>query len=296
MRIIGLIAVYNEELFIEAILEYHLAQKIELYLIDNESTDGTALIARKYLGHGLIGIESLQRRGLFRLNQILSRKQELAQSLAADWFIHLDADEIHMPPEPGQTLAQAIEDVDSAGYNAVNFLEFTFIPTIESPDHAHPHFQETMCWYYPFLPRSLHRVKAWKKQPGPVDLVSRSGHFVAFQKQFIYPVPFQMRHYQFLSVAHAIQKYALRRHPAKELAKGKHGWREQLDPVTVRLPSCSQLHEVKDNSRLDFSRPRSVHFLDNRIARQPNRLPGIRIRDYNPVKRLLQRLVTKISK
>lgn len=268
MRIIGLLATYNEELVIEACLEHHLAQGIELYLLDNGSTDGTVSLARPYLGHGLINIEPIKRDSLFNLPKILDRKQELAATLAADWFIHLDADEQRLPPEPSQTLAQALAVVDAAGYNAVNFLEFTFIPTLEAPDHAHTHFQETMHWYYPFLPWLLHRVNAWQKQPAPVDLTSRSGHVVVFPGQFIYPIPFQMRHYQFLSVAHAIQKYAHRRHPTEALAKGKHGWREQLDPASIRLPSCAQLHEVEDDGRLDFAHPRSVHFLDNRRAGQ----------------------------
>ena len=263
MRIIGILAAHNEELFIESCLKHHLDQGIELYLVDNESTDGTVTIAQKYLGQGLVGIESLPRRGVFDWSAVLRRKQELASTLDADWFMHLDADEMRLPPEAGQTLAQAIETVDQARYNAVNFLEFTFIPTLESPDHAHPHFKETMRWYYPFLPRLLHRVNAWKKQPAPVDLVKYGGHFVKFPQQFIYPVSFHMRHYQFLSVAHAEIKYAHRRYSLRELAQGKHGWREQLDTTKIRLPSRYQLNEVKNDSELDFSHPRSIHFIDN---------------------------------
>jgi len=266
MRIVGIVATYNEELVIAACLEHHIAQGIEIYLIDNDSEDRTVDIAEGYLGRGLIGIESLPRRGLFELAAQLARKQELARELDADWLVHLDADEMRLAPDNDRTLAEAMAEADAAGYNAVNFLEFTFVPTVESPDHEHPRFRETMRWYYPFLPKSLHQVNAWKKQPVPVDLTTGSGHFVRFPGQFIHPLPFRMRHYQFLSVPHAIRKYSRRRHPPRELAEGKQGWRERLDPASIRLPSRSQLHEMIDGDRLDFSQPRSAHFLDNRAA------------------------------
>lgn len=290
MRIIGVVATYNEELAIAACLEHHIAQGIELYLLDNESTDHTVAIAQTFLGRGLLGIESVVRRqSQFDLNRLLTRKQELAFLLDADWFIHLDADEMRLAPDGDQNLAQAIGAADAAGYNAINFLEFTFIPTVESPDHAHGNFKATMRWYYPFLPQSLHRVNGWKKQPQPVDLVSRSGHFVSFPGQFIYPLPFRMCHYQFLSVDHAIQKYAQRRHPAAELAQGKHGWREQLDPASIRLPAESELHELKEVDCLDFSHPRAVHFLDNRT-----RNPEIGFEGNNPQYAYLLKLPASI--
>lgn len=264
MRVVGILAAYNEEPVIRACLEHHITQGIELYLIDNGSTDRTVVIAQEYLGQGLMGIEAFPRKGLYEWSRLLLRKQQLAASLEADWFIHLDADEMRLGPDQSQILVGAIETADKAGYNAINFLEFTFVPTIEAPDHAHPDFQKTMRWYYPFLPRSLHRVNGWKKQPQPVDLVTNSGHFVAFPKQFIYPFPFRMRHYQFLSFEHAVQKYARRRHPDEELTRGMHGWREQLDPASIRLPSQTELHELGDDGRLDCANPRSRHFLDNR--------------------------------
>ena len=76
------------------------------------------------------------------------------RELAADWFLHLDADEIPLPPHSaGETLREALAEADAAGYNAVEFAEFTFVPTRESPDHDHPDFRRTMRWYYPFAPR-----------------------------------------------------------------------------------------------------------------------------------------------
>ena len=64
--------------------------------------------------------------------------------------MHLDCDEMRLPPRPDTTLAEAFAELDADGYNAVNFNEFTFIPTQEAPDHDHPRFQETMRRYYPY--------------------------------------------------------------------------------------------------------------------------------------------------
>ena len=105
LRIVAIIAAYNEERFIGVCLEHLFANGVEAYLCDNESTDRTLEIARTYLGRGLRGIETLPRDGTYRWTQILARKQQLADELSADWFLHLDPDEILQSPVPGQTLA-----------------------------------------------------------------------------------------------------------------------------------------------------------------------------------------------
>jgi hypothetical protein len=297
MRILGLIAAYNEEPVLEACIRHYRAQGVELYLIDNQSNDRTLEIAHAYLGQGVAGVESMPRYGVHDWEKLLRRKQELAHSLEADWFIHLDPDEFRFGPDPAQTLAESLARVDAAGYNTVNFVEFTFVPTRENPEHEHPNFQETMRWYYPFVNRPLARVNAWKKQPQPVDLISHSGHFVHFPNQFIYPLPFEMRHYQFLSIAHAIRKYAQRRHPAAALARGMHGWREQLDPASIRLPSQDELNELDSQGRVDFSHPRAMHILDNRNAKNGAKHPTAKTpADLTrvPARQLLRALAQKI--
>src|SRR5581483_4426071 len=162
--IVAILAAYNEERFIAGCLENLFANGLEAYLCDNESTDRTVAIAQAYLGHGLRGIETIPRDGTYRWKQILMRKEQLAATLNADWFLHVDPDEILQSPRPGETLAAAITAADGAGYSAIEFHELTFVPTREDPDHDHPRFRETMRWYYPFAPRPLHHVIAWKRQ------------------------------------------------------------------------------------------------------------------------------------
>lgn len=268
-RVVAIIAAFNEERFIGGCLEHLFANDVEVYLCDNESTDRTVEIATSYLGRGLRGIETLPRDGTYRWRQILARKQQLAAELDADWFLHLDADEIPQSPCPDQTLAEALAEADRAGYNAVDFHELTFVATREAPDHDHPDFRRTMRWYYPFAPGPLHLVRAWKQQP-TVDLVSTGGHQARFRGRRISPQPLFLRHYLILSREHMLRKYVRRRYDAGEVRKGWHGWRAKLTPDDIDLPSQVQLRFTGGDADLDASSPRRQHFIEwPAIHREP---------------------------
>lgn len=259
MRVVAILATYNEERFIGPCLEHLFAQGVDVYLIDNESSDRTVEIARAYLGRGLIAVETLRRREFSDLRSRLRRKEDLTLTLDADWFMHVDADEIRLPPHSGTTIAQALEEVEAEGYNAVNFLEFTFLPTRESPDHDHPEFHRTMRWYYPFLPAFPHRLNAWKRQAVRVDLASHAGHRVDFPGLRMYPRSFPMRHYLFLSLSHAIRKYVRARYDPLAVQSGWHGWRARLRADTIRLPSQNELRAYVSDDELDPSDPVTSH-------------------------------------
>ncbi len=74
-----MLQVYNERRFLPGCIEHLREQGIEVYVIDNESTDDTLEIAQRYLGRGVIGIESLPRAGCFALRVQCKRQEELAQ-------------------------------------------------------------------------------------------------------------------------------------------------------------------------------------------------------------------------
>jgi glycosyltransferase involved in cell wall biosynthesis len=271
VRIIAILATYNEERFIAGCLEHLFQQGAEVYLIDNSSTDQTVAIAERYIGLGLIGIETFPRDGVYKWRPLLERKEQLAATLQADWFMHIDADEMHLPPRSDYTLAQAFAKVEAQGYNAVNFLEFTFIPTRESPDHDHPDFQKTMCWYYPFLPTYPNAIRAWKHQPVSVELAWSGGHQVRFPGLRMYPESFRFRHYLFLSVPHAIRKYINKRYNSTEAKAGWHGWRAELKPEMIKLPKQAELRTYISDDYLDASNPHTRHYLDPhpRLSRVP---------------------------
>lgn len=259
MRVVAVLATYNEERFIAGCLEHLIGQGVEVYLVDNSSTDTTLEIAERYLGRGLIEIEELPRAGVFDLSAQLERKEQIFATLDADWFMHLDADEVRLPPRSNRTLAQAFAEVEREGYNAVNFLEFAFVPTLEDPDHDHPNFWKTMRWYYPFLPWFPHRLNAWKRQPDGEELVWSAGHRVRFPGLRMYPESFKMRHYLFLSMPHALEKYVGTRFAAAELRKGWHRRRAALTSENIRLPSQTELRQYASDDQLDPSDPWTRH-------------------------------------
>jgi glycosyltransferase involved in cell wall biosynthesis len=267
VKIVAILQTYNEQRFVGGCLDHLAEHGISAYLVDNESTDDTVAIAERRLAHNLVGIETLARDGHFALHKQLARKEELAQSLDADWLIHQDADERRVAPDLGCSLAQAIEQMDEAGFNAVNFLEFTFVPTREAPDHDHPDYVETMRSYYPFLPSFPHRLNAWKRQDGPVDLTRSGGHVVSFAGLRMAPRSMYARHYLFLSVAHASRKFGPERYAPDEVAGGWHGWRLHVTPSTLELPSEHDLRVYTADHLLDPSDPNTRHAAD--VSGQP---------------------------
>ena len=264
MRVVALLATHNERRFVGSCLEHLFEQGVDSYLIDNESTDETLDIAERYRGRGLIGIETLPREGgVFSLRRQLRRKEELARMLEADWFIHLDADELRLPPPGSRTLAEALEAVDAQGYNAVNFTELCFLPTRESPEHDHADYRQTLRTYYPLVPDFPHRLNAWKAGP-EVDLSSKAGHRIRFRGLRMYPDSYLMKHYLFLSRAHAIEKFGGRSFDRGEVAAGWHGWRAEFSPDRFELPPASELRTTSSDADLDSSNPSRYHYLDDR--------------------------------
>jgi glycosyltransferase involved in cell wall biosynthesis len=260
MRVLAILATHNERRFIAGCLDHLSGQGVDVYLIDNGSTDETVAIAERFLGRGLAGIEHFPRAGIFEWQSLLRRKEELSAELDADWFVHVDADEIRLPPRSGQTLREKIAEVDSEGWNAIDFMEFTFIPTRENQDNDHAHFRRTMRHYYPFAPFTPHRLTAWKRQPAQVELAWSAGHLVRFPGLRVYPEQFRMRHYLFLSVGHFLEKYGQRVFSGKELELGWHGWRADFDAFKIALPSQDEMRIWTSDDDLDSSNPRTSHF------------------------------------
>ncbi len=274
VRTIVILAAYNEERFIGACLEHYISHGVYAYLIDNESTDRTVELAKQYLGRGLVGIETLARTGgVHRWPTILQRKEELAATLEGDWFMHADPDEIRLPPSSDLTLAEALAEVDAQGYNAVHFQEFTFVPTREEPEHDHSDYMRTMKRYYPFARYFPYRVNAWKRQPGPVSL-SHGGHRIHFPNLCVYPEPFKMKHYQFVSLEQARITYLQKKkYPVKHINAGN--WRHWMVEERMRLPSESELNLFTSDDELSLARPRISHFIENwALPRADRIMPG----------------------
>jgi hypothetical protein len=273
LRVVALLATYNEARFIENAIQRLAEQGIDVYLIDNQSTDGTLDLAKRHLGAGLAGFESLPRDGTYRWRDILRRKEELAYTLEADWFLHVDADEVRPPPHSEITVAQAIGVVQRLGYNAIDFQEYTFVPTREAPDHDHSNYERTMRWYYPFRNMEPHLVRAWRKQPGVVSLAASGGHEVQFPGRLRYPDCFPMRHYLFLSAGHLQRKYGERNFAVEEVAAGWHTWRAHVTRNNIDLPSQRDLRSYLSDEELDSEGSWTRHWVDQQVSRRQAATP-----------------------
>ena len=82
------------------------------------------------------------------------------------------------------------------------------------------------------------------------------------------PGSFLMKHYLFLSVPHAVEKFVGRRYDPAELQAGWHGWRAELSEEDIVLPSASELRVSRSDDDLDPSKPREEHHLAEVLARR----------------------------
>jgi glycosyltransferase involved in cell wall biosynthesis len=260
-RVVALLCVYNEERFISQILSHYREQGVDVFLLNDGSTDRSEEHAREFLGKGLVEIRNLKRDNGYQWEKLLKLKASLQDEIDSDWFIHTDADEFRMPPPGYRTLKDWFFELDSRGYSAANFQEYTFLPCRESPEHDHADFQRTLKGYYPFKSGQLHRVTAWKKQKNGVDLHGMAGHVVQFTGEKLAPENGSMRHYLFLSPDHLRQKYAMREYDARESARGWHGWRNELTlDCPVRLPAQSDLNIWEPGKGFQQEKNRDEHF------------------------------------
>lgn len=230
--VIALVAAYNEEDIIGAVLEHLIEQSISVVLIDNGSTDATVEEARRFLGRGVLNIE---RHGAenprFSWEALLERKQALSEELDSNWFMHHDADELRESPWPHLDLHQAIQRVDAMGYNAIDFAPLDFWPTDNSfckgddPRAAFPYYEEGRDF-------DRLRVNCWKKTTSQIDLVSGGGHEVTFAGRKVFPLRFILRHYPIRSQAHGEKKVFEERVPRWDPAERERGWHVQYDGLS----------------------------------------------------------------
>jgi lipopolysaccharide transport system ATP-binding protein len=268
LRIVALLAVRNEGLYLARCLEHLYLQGIETCVIDNQSTDDTVEIARSFMGRGVFQIETRPFNGYYDWTDLLSTKQKLASEIVADWFMHYDADEIREAPAPYRTLKEGIEAADLAGYNAINFDEFVFLPTSDTEAYEGTDYVEAMRYYYFFEPSKMRQIKAWKKTSKISGLVESGGHGVDFEGRRIFPVNFIMRHYIALSAAHVVSKYTKERIYARQEIddRGWHGPRATFTPDKLKLPE-RQLLKCVDSGIWDTSQPWKAHtFLEGSKA------------------------------
>jgi hypothetical protein len=270
-RVVAIIAAYNEADIISPLIEHLVGNGVEAYLIDNRSTDGTVAEARRWLGKGLLEIETFPKEAPagdgptgFDWEGILRRKEEVARELDADWYIHNDADEFREPPWPEMSLKDAIGWVDRLGYNCIAFRVLNFRPVdagFRPGADPKEHFTR---WEEPILNDRV-RLNCWKAQTQPVSLATSGGHEIRFPGRRVFPIRFLLRHYPVRSQEHGERKIfdeRKKRFSERERAKG---WHVQYDDI----PDSGHTF-IGDPERLhayDGDRVRLGLLLDNEAAR-----------------------------
>lgn len=264
-RIVALVAAYNEGDVIAHVVGDLIANGLEVYLIDNNSTDDTVEQASKWLGKGLIHVERFpQDAGYpersareYVWRDLLRRKEELAAQLGADWYIHSDADEFRESPWPGMTLAEAIRRVDSLGYNAINFELLNFRP-VNNDFVPGSDVREHLTYYEPCEWYDALQIKAWKNTGKPVRIAASGGHNIDFSGRRVSPVPFILRHYPIRSEDHGRRKVFAERLPRFAQEERAGGWHVQYDELAKG--NSEFLHDPANLTRYDANELRARLF------------------------------------
>lgn len=263
-RVVSLISSFNEEDIISQVIGHLIRNGIEVYLIDNRSTDNTVDEASQWLGKGLIAIEQYPKNpcntdGLYDKYDwtgILLRKEELTREIQADWFIHHDADEIRESPWPGLTLKEAIRWVDTLGYNCIDTKLFNFPPT----DDGFKLGDDPLVYFIHYedgAEYDMIQLKCWKSGKAPINLTLSGGHKVQFENMRIFPIKFILLHYPIRGHKHGNKKvFAERTNRYLEIEKSK-GWHIQYQQVEgkshcfLRNPKDLKVFNI-DEARLEL--------------------------------------------
>lgn len=252
VRTCAIMSSFNEADIIEESISKLINQGVDVYLIDNGSTDNSIEIAKKYLNKGLIEIKTAKfyenGKEVYDWTKLLALKQDIAKSLDYDWFIHVDADEIRYSPWKKYNLSEGISIVNSMGYNLINFKLFNFHLTTERERKSS--VEEGMQYYSKGEDFNRMQVKAWKKDL-QIDLLRFAGHIAVVKEPNIFPTRFIHKHYPIRSIeqgARKILKERLGRYSQSDKAKGWHIHYDHMNVPHEQLKSKI----IKDQSNLEL--------------------------------------------
>ena len=222
----AIMALHNEADIVQESVKKLIDQGVDVYLIDNNSTDGSVEKVSESVGKGIVDIETVKffedGNEVYDWTSILKRKEEIAKKLDYDWYLHVDADEIRYSPWAGVSLREGLERVNFEGYSLVDFKLFNFRIT-HNISFAFD-YENSMNLYSAIEDFNTIQVKAWKKC-GSIQLTPHGGHLAEVQNANIYPLRFILKHYPIRSAAHGQKKVfmeRMKRFTRKEREKGWH--------------------------------------------------------------------------
>ena len=264
-RVCAIMSAYNEADVIHESIQKLIQQEVDVYLLDNGSTDDTVEIANQFLDKGLIKVERCvfteNGKEVYDWTALLKRKEELARQLDYDWFMHVDADEIRYSPWAHRNLREGIELVDQMGFNLINFRLFNFRLTHEKS--ANQSIEDALTHYSAVEQFNRMQVKVWKKSSG-IDLVSHAGHLALLPQPKIFPIRFIHKHYPVRSVEQGSRKIIKERLARYSASDRRKGWHVQYDHMSVDLDQIRQelIWDGKELKQFDTHEITNELFMD----------------------------------
>lgn len=232
-KTLALMTTYNEADVIEQCVENLFTQGLDAFVVDDNSTDGTAekleAIARSFPDRLVLDRHTRKGAQFYDRGILFSTLLSHANHAAADdckWMMYVDADEIRASPWPGVPLAAAFAHVTSLGYNAVDFTVVDFRFAKDQRMTSEPF--EIQMPLFEFGRRHGHfiQIKAWHHTPGlNVALEPSGGHDAHFVGRRVFPLKFLLKHYALRGLEHARKKIYQDRFPRyspESLAMGSH--------------------------------------------------------------------------
>jgi glycosyltransferase involved in cell wall biosynthesis len=230
-RVIAIIATFNEEDVIVPIIHHLNNQGVNVYIIDNWSTDSTYELVQQ-IETGVIGVErwpALGPSGTYDWGDLLKRKEELSQELDADWFIHNDADEICESPWKDIPLKDALCIVDQLGFNAIDYAVLEFQPVDNGYKQGSNLIEYFQYYFFDVEITHYYHTNTWKNLGIPINLSDTGGHTINFKGRKVFPYQFILKHYPIRSQAHGERKIHRERQSRYNPLEREKGWHVQYD-------------------------------------------------------------------
>jgi len=226
MRVLCILCVYNERWMIPFKLDWCKKNNLDLYVIDNYSTDGTW----EWLQDHHIASSRVDTKGSFDTRIIEREKIKIVNEIKPDWVVNNGADLFYFVDG---TLNDYIQLVDDLGYNMIQFDMIDVFRT-KGEDYGSPF----MFKYYKY---SKPVTFIYKHQPG----VSISGDDIHYRNPKVFKgqgvlvnygrtQPVEYRKERLKRRIKAWQKGLNRKYGRHYLREQQKGWtwdRSELDPI-----------------------------------------------------------------
>jgi hypothetical protein len=245
----ALMSGFNEADVLDHSILHMLKQGVNVHYIDNWSTDSTAdriaALQKSWNGPTQLTYElwPKDRPEAYNWIDILRRKEELTLQIDADWFMHVDVDEVRESPwGPDISMRHSLYMVDRLGYDGIEFVQLVF-RAIKGATEFKPYTDFVQhLEYYKTTKRGEQdfiQVRAWKNlckdrenMDDPslpcVDIHSKGGHQFFHvnpeRARKVFPVKFINRHYPIRSQAHGERKVLRERMPRYNKKERSNGW------------------------------------------------------------------------